>query len=285
MEAVGGLDYLGDAAGLEGHGGIGELRPEDALGSHSELAALAGRAGVFRIQTRQRGELLPSHDTFADCEQTLLARHRRRFTVGIDADLAHLVFDRDDGEALHICGIEILTHIVRGELGDVFGYFLLFLLDEGVFFELVLPLLTELENGLAEVFLRLFVATEGSAHLVYPLGKLGLHHLVVHLQGVDAGLHEEELGLKHALEEVATGVAVRSHALGAHHLHLLLEFAQRDELATHDRYGLVDYAVVFLGLRGWCAGYEDCRAQQGCADYLFSIHLRRLQNPFCPGLQ
>ena len=100
---------------------------------------------------------------------------------------------------------------------------MLLLLSEAQVFELAPPFRAEPVEGLAEIFLDFLLPTKVSEHLVDVLRQPALDIVRIDDQGIDPGLHEEQLGFKDLLQQVAPDVPVRSHALGAHALHLFFK--------------------------------------------------------------
>ena len=172
MESVRGLYDLGDDAGLQGHGSVGERRPEDRLRSHAELAALAGAAGVLGIDAGEGREFLAGDNPLAEAEELFLDRKLRGFAVGVDAHLAELVLDRNHREVFDVDAVEVLLHIVGSELRDGGCHLRLLLLGKALVLKGFLPFSAKPVERLPEVFLHCRVAAEGSPDLVYPLVEL-----------------------------------------------------------------------------------------------------------------
>ena len=193
MEAVGGFHDLRNHTGTERHRRIGERRPENRLGSKTKFATLAGAAGILGIQPGQGREFLPCHYPLAERQEFFLDGHVRGLPVGIDANLAQAVFDGDNRKVLDVGGIQILLHVVRGKFRDIGRDLSLLLLCKTLVLKRFPPLLTQPVQGLPKILLNLRVAAEGCPDLVDPLRHLTFHHILVHGQGIQPGLHQEQL--------------------------------------------------------------------------------------------
>ena len=256
----------------QGHRGIGEGRPEDGLGGHAQFTAAAGTAGILGIDAGEGCELLAVDDALAEGQEPLLDGHRRRLAVGIDTDLAELVFDRDHGKIVRRHGVQELLDVIGRHFRDVPRDRALLVLDEALVLEHLPPLLAQLVQGFAEVFLQFFVAAEIGAELVDAVGQFAVHHIVADREGVDAGLHQEDLGLHHVLQDVAAHVPVGGPALGLHLLHLALNIGDQNHFVAHNGDCLVhEAALVLLG------GEARCQKKGRREDDNSTFHINKSQ--------
>ena len=216
-------------------------------------------------------ETLSVQDALTDREQALLHGQRRAFTVGIDADLAHLVFHRHYRKRGNVRGIEELPDIIRGDLRNRRYDIALLLLGKALVLELLTPFVAEAVEGFVEILLDILIAAEHRTDLVDTAGKLVLDHIAVDGKRVYARLHEEQFGLEHLFEHLATHAPVGRQALGAHHLHLRLDVGERYHFVAHDGDGLV-YQTSFISLReGRGAAARQCgggRQHDDCLSHL-----------------
>ena len=263
MESVRRLDHIGNHTRFQGHCRIRECWPETALCSHSELTSLAGVAQVLRVESCEGAEFLSRHNALTQSEELFFCFHLGLLAVRIDAYLAHLILCRNLREVAHICSIDIGFNVKRGDLRDVLRNLHLLLLGQGHILKLLLPLLTQLIDGFAEIFLHFVISSKAGADCVHPLVEICHNHFLVDGQGVNFGLHQEHLRFEYVLQNVAAHILVGGISVGAHHLHFLFDVGEHYELSAHYRYGLVYQTVVFLC--SGCCGY----AQAGCCcEYL-----------------
>ena len=278
MEAVRGLHDLGDYAGAQGHCGVGEGRPEDGLGGHAQFTAFAGAPGVLGVDAGEGGELLAVDDAFPQGKEPFLDRHGSGFPVGVDADLAELVLDRNHRQVFLGDRVQELLDVVRGDLRNRGGDGALFLLGQALVLEELAPFLAEPVQGFPKVFLHLFVPAQIGPELVDAVVQFAFHHLVVDGERVDPGLHQEDLGFHHVLQDGAAHVPVGGPALGLHLLHFALDVRDHDHFVSHDGDGLVHKsALVFLGGEG--GRDQQCRRK----DDKPLLHINKSQIFPCSG--
>ena len=121
------------------------------------------------------------------------------------------------------------------------------------------------------MFFHFLVTAQEGAVLVDAVGQFSVHHVVIDGQGVDAGLHQEDLVLHHPFQEGAAHIPVGGPALGLLLLHGTLDVRDQDDFVADDGDGLVHESAGIL------LGGKARRQEQGrCEDEKSELHINKL---------
>ena len=164
-----------------------------------------------------------------------------------------------------------MADIVRGQFRNAGGNVGLHLLGQALVFQGLPPLLTKLVERLAEIIFHLLVTAKLGADLINPVIQLAGYHIVVHLQRVNARLHEEQLRLQDAFQHLATHILIRNKTLlDPRHLDFLFQLADRHHFIADHGDGFIDKSLrVVLGL-----GAQGGEGRNSGQDHFDCLHIQ-----------